>query len=223
MNMKKLATVAAVIGLFTGMASAAPLTGTYKSPDVGNDMLNGMWTERYDGGGEGQPGNTLVALSFDGYNLGAEWKLTSATLDSVGLLSDTGLTQTYQTFYTGGSLLLTDQGPWWNSDDDGGSTQYVVDVTSLVIQTTKIIVGGQEETYTSIVSLQGDFVDYTGYSVSFLQAAAVPMGSVPASNNGAEGSWGYIQKIRMQIIPEPATMSVLALGGLAVLLRKRNV
>ncbi|MFP4053437.1 MAG: PEP-CTERM sorting domain-containing protein [Phycisphaerae bacterium] len=224
---------AAVIALVAGFAAASPITGVYASPDAGTDFLNGRWTEYYIGGAEGQVGNQLYAASYDGTNYGTEWSLGGASLQTVNLLHDTGLTRTYETIYGGGVMELFAPGPWWDSADTGNYDSYLITLDQVILQTVKLIVDGQEETYTSIVSLKGSFVDFDGYEVSYLQAAAIPKGElseilgelpeemvpqIPCS----DGTWGEIQKIRMEIVPEPATMSLLVLGGLGMLMRRRH-
>ncbi len=230
---KKYIAGAAVIALVAGFAAASPITGLYESPDAGNDFLSGRWAEFYNGGAEGQVGNQLYAASYDGGSYGTEWTLGGASLQTVTPLLITPEKEIYYTVYGGGLMELLPSGPWWNPADTGSYTSYDVALTQLTVLTEKEIVGGQVKTYTSIVSLKGDFVDFAGYEVSFLQAAAIPLGElseilgeipddllpqIPCT----EGTYGAIQKIRMEIVPEPATMSLLVLGGLSMLMRRRH-
>ncbi len=221
------------IGIFlcmTAVTWAAPLVGSYKSPDAGDDFLNGRWSESFAGGGEFLPGNVIHAASWDEASLATEWELANSTLSTVQLIHDTvvagtGL-QIYQTHYTGGVLTLTDQGPWWNAGDAGNA--YLVDITHHEHSTTMTYSGGERTDLRSTVYLRGVFQDYPGYELEFMVATALQLGEggllndYPAYIGANDGHWGAIQKINMQIVPEPATLGLLGLGSLALIRRKRR-
>lgn len=222
----------AVIVCVSGMAWGAPITGQYKSPDLGTDILNGRWSESFAGGTEGSAGNIVNAASWDGASLATEWTLSGPALSSGTLLSDDldslGNGQwVYRTEYAGGVISLKDQGPWWNSADAG--SEYLVDIDSYRHVTTMTFANGERTDLRSTVYALGTFQAFPGYSVEFIIATAVGLGqgtlpeNYPAYIGADEGQWGLVQKINMQIIPEPAAMSLLVLGGMSLLRRRPKV
>ena len=85
---------------------------------------------------------------------------------------------------------------------------------------------------TTIVDTRGTFVDHPGYALSFLVAVAIPFGEgsvLPAGyptwlpETATSGAYGVAQKIRLEIIPEPATMSLVGLGLVAMIVRRREL
>lgn len=217
------------------IATAAPITGQFLSPDLGSDILNGRWSEGFAGGGEGQPGNVLHAASWDGAALAGQWEMNDLTLQAVTLMADDVLfgdgVKIYRTTYTGGEMLLKDTGPWWNPAD--GSGQYTVDFTTYRHLTQVTYSGGQVVDVRSSVYCRGDFADYPGWAVEFMIATAVRQGtgsSLPANYpsfiGDDEGGWGVVQKINMSIamniVPEPASLGLLGAGAVLSLLRRRR-
>ena len=212
---------------------AAPINGLYYSPDLGNDFLNGRWSESFAGGARGAVGNVIHGASWDGNSLLAtQWEMTGLALQSVSLIADDVVggngVRTYRTIYTGGTLTLADVGPWWNGSDTP-ATEYQVDVTTYRHITDQVIVNNQMVSFTTSVYLQGTFPDFPGSSVEFVAAAAVPVGTgtgipgdYPSFSGADNGDWGVVQNIRMSIVPEPATLGLLALGTLALLRRRRD-
>lgn len=231
--------VAALMCGVLAQASIAPLAGYYVSQElsgVPNDgiVLDGRWSEASPTGAEGAVGSTIHAASWDGASLGTMWEVIDPAIQSVTLISDIdlggGLTQkVYQTTYTGGTLTLKDAGPWWNAADSGSYSEYVLTIDSYSHVTTKEYLNGTQIGFTTSVALNATFVEDPSMTVSFLIAAAVPigMGATVAPDypdfaiNAPGGAWGNVQKIRMEIVPEPATLVILGLGGLT-LLRKRK-
>jgi len=230
-TLKALVVAALLFGLLTpSFVQAAPIPGFYLPAEVGGAVIDGRWSEAWAGGSEGAVGSTVSAASWDGAALGTQWEISGPAIVDVDLVGDapTGIgweTVEYFTTYSGGSLKLKNTGAWWNAGDPG--TEYDLVVTSYTHDTMRDLYNGQFVTATTIVHLTADFVGYPGYSVDFLVSVAMPtgMGATPPLNypefaiDTTAGAWGVAQKIRMNIIPEPATLAVLGLGGL--LLRRR--
>lgn len=245
MNVRTMCQVTLAVVLMvcaSASVSAGPVTGYYES-ELSGDILEGVWSESYDGGA-GQIGNTVHAASWDGTTLATQWELVDAAIDSAPqMLMNTvdgngnGLVIWYTT-YSGGELTLQDTGPWWNVADPG--TSYTLDLDFYSHNTQVTYVAGQAVEQSTTVQMTGTFADYPGYEISFLIAQAYMLGEgdtlppdypawqTPANADpgswSPEGGWGIAQKIRMDIVPEPATMSllVLGLGGLAIRRRRRS-
>lgn len=213
--------------LITVSAQGAPIADTYIQQDA--DILGGRWSESYDANGitPSLVGNTLQASSWDGGALGGEWEVTGATLASdiqftPQVFGDTQI-QSYLSTYEGGTLTLKASGAW----NPGGDPDYTVILDNFTQSTIVVLYLGQVLQVTSTISMQGDIPAYPGYEMNYLAAVGtiVGEGAVPPPGYptiaAANGQWGDVNSVKMQIVPEPATMSLLALGGLA-LIRRRN-
>jgi len=129
----------------------------------------------------GVPGNTQNAMSWDGVNLGTQWRAWGMAIDANGatLIADhvTGGngTRTYQTFYEGGQFWLAGTHTWGDGINDlnGNLTFFQVDATITFL-------GGVPVGATSNISFSGGFVDcpeYQDCSVEFAIANAIQVWS----------------------------------------------
>lgn len=119
-------TALVAVSLFAGISVAGPpLDGIYQSADI--DPLGtvelGRYSESWDiGGGALMTGTTLNAESWDGVNLGLQWRYYCGTMVSDAVLSIDNVNgsgngnRTYQKTYVGGYIWLSGSGPWANGD-----------------------------------------------------------------------------------------------------------
>lgn len=68
---------------------------------LNNGLPDGVWTEFWDGGGPGLPGNRLHATD-------SVWQLRNFILDAPGAVADPSNPGGYITHYSGGELVLLD-------------------------------------------------------------------------------------------------------------------
>ena len=226
----KLSAVAVVVVLLAGspVVQAAPISpnfGTFEGPG----MLDGRWTESYNGGGPSQVGNTISAASWGVGALGDQWQMTGATLASDTQVfhqvfpGGVEFTQ-YLTTYSGGTVTLKSGGPWTGAGDG----DYVINLTSFTLSTLVQQFGGSTQ-ITGTVSMDGTFQDNPAMKMTYLTAVTKIDGGSPAALPAnypalmaAQGQWGSTSTTVMSITPEPATMGVLGLGALCMLIRRRR-
>ncbi len=112
--------------LLAGTSVAGPpLDGNYESTDLGGPVHVGRYTEAWDpGGGALLAGTTLNAESWDGANLGTQWRYWCGSLINDGVLLTDNVdangngNRTYIKTFVGGFIWLSGAGPWANGDPD---------------------------------------------------------------------------------------------------------
>ncbi len=226
-----------------GLAAASPTIGHYESgtlsdpPSYSGEVQNGRFTEGMVGflpavGDELHAASWLLAPAMQWEITGVKVSAISAPLWNITLPSgDT--TVGYRIDYTGGVMNLKKGGPW---DADGAD--YLVDVDHYTVtlqlwfDSSAAFVSG-----TSVIEVEGTFQAYPTHKLAFGSASGVYRGmgtildkppdyilngypSFPAGFVG--GAWGFVNNIQFDITPEPATLSLLALGGLAMVARRRR-
>ncbi len=222
---KAVCVIATVLSVgLAGTAMAAPMEGNYVSE--GGSVLEGRWSEGYADGNPGQTGNTVNAWSWDDPNAGTQWTISGPAVGTAGASYDANTGQYVTEYDTTNAFLTLKDGPWTASGDG----DYTVDVTYYRHDTTV----QQDGSIDTVVTLWGDVVGYANYTVDLVIAIASrpsdwegvhPGGSEfpPYLPQGADtGHWGNVQGIDITITPEPAAMSVLGFGALAMLLKRRR-
>jgi hypothetical protein len=118
--------LALVVLLVAGTSFAGPpLDGNYQSTDLGGPVNIGHYTEGWDASGAAvETGTTLNAESWDGMNLGTQWRYWCGTLMSDGAVLTDNVdangngNRTYMKTFVGGYIWLSGAGPWANGDAD---------------------------------------------------------------------------------------------------------
>lgn len=126
MKRSGIAVCAVIILLLAGTALAGPpLSGAYKSVDIGGPLYVGRYTEGWDmGGNPFTAQTTLNCASWDGSTLGTQWKYWCGTQQMPGILLTNTVdvngngNKTYMCTYVGGYVWLSGTGPWGNGDPD---------------------------------------------------------------------------------------------------------
>ena len=214
-----------------GEAVASPTLGHYESGTLGGTVLDGRVTE----GMVGFPpavGDELHAASWNGATLATQWEITGVKVSAVSALGVENLSNGHQIVrylidYADGVMNLKAGGPW---DADGAD--YLVDVDHYSVTLTlwfdssaKFVSG------TSVIEVEGSFQTYPTYKLEFGLASGVYRGMSPTSKPAdypsfptgfSVGTWGIVNNMQFDITPEPATLTLLTIGGLALVLRRRR-
>jgi hypothetical protein len=165
--MRKVNVIAIMIAvLLVGQAFAAcpDRLGTWSSiPESNPDfpLLNGRVSEAWCNGAPGDPGNTQNAMSWDGADLGLEWKLFGMAINAAGpyLVFD-GVdgngngTRIYQTDYDDGEFWLGGSGDWTFGDVD-----LFGQVVDYLVVTTQTLQAGEVVASVSNITFRGPFDD----------------------------------------------------------------
>jgi hypothetical protein len=214
----------------------APVNGIYQSPGA---LDEGRFSESYIGGGQGYPGNTVYALSWNGSDLGLQWKLLCPYIASPPeLIEDTVDSlgnghRVYRTIYTGGEYWLDGIGPW-----SSGDAFYSGYLEHYVHTTTMQIAGGELVGYTTNAQMTGRFYGYpeacmqlTIANAALVEAGGVPPADYPVLKDGTGGScvdavggmigeWGRVWAITMIVQGcEPAATEESSWGTIKSLYR----
>ena len=126
MKRSGIAVISLLALLVAGTSLAGPpLDGNYQSTDLGGPVYTGRYTEAWDPGDAAiLSGTTLNAESWDGTNLGTQWRYWCGSLIADGVLivdnvdANGNGNRTYQKIFVGGYIWLSGSGPWANGDPD---------------------------------------------------------------------------------------------------------
>ncbi len=218
------------VSLLVSPVLSDPIQGTYTPSD---GVLPGGASESFVGSGSSEPDNVVVAASWDGSVLGTQWVLDGAVVESDTLVytdtyPDGGGVRVFSTVYdvSGATLALLEAPGLWTAGGDGN---YVVDLTFMT-QETSVFVDADDQVVRSSgqVSMQGQFVGFPGYALSYLTAdfqlageGSSPPAGYPALSEPS-GLWADISEVHLRIVPEPMTGALLGIGGLLLARRRRR-
>jgi len=226
--------VTALLGFLLILAAGAvqagpPIQGNYRSLD--GDMLAGRFSESWAGGGQGQIGNTVHAMSWNGAVLGTEWYVACPVLGSTPtLVSDsrditgTGFVS-YRSTYTGGYFWLTGAAPW-----GGGDAFYTGTLDYYTHNTEFLFVYWVPISYVTDVNFGGPFDDYCLCITVIANAASGSSGPQPSGyppylqsdcsiNTGLTGEYGNVMDITMSVYPCASGTENTTWGGVKALFR----
>jgi hypothetical protein len=185
-----------------------------------------------DGAGVRSTQRTLIQFDLSAYSAGS---IQSAVLKFyVGAVDQSGHVLAYRVTQswvegTGTSGDTTDGADWFTFDGSSSWGTAGGDYNSTVIADTVVSTSGQWYSL-DITSLVQNWVNGTQSNFGLILVSGDPTGADTSGENGNTGiydipsSEGAANQPYLEItaIPEPVTMSLLAVGGIAALLRRRK-
>lgn len=175
--LKILFSVSISLVLALPVLAQCPNQGEYSTTD---SLLDGRYSEAWCGaGGEpimpGRPGNTGNGMSWNGINLGTQWKVWGMYADENGAVEVArnvdGLGNgwiEYETNYLGGQFWLTKDFAWSDGINDLTGT-----VTEFNIRARVTLVMGEVVGTTSNISMRGVFPDCPNCVLEYTLANAM--------------------------------------------------
>lgn len=163
--------VTAAVLLSSGVFAACPnppKDGTYST--YSGTMIGGRASEAWCGGaGPGQPGNTESAASWNGAELGTQWRVWGMAIDATGAVETARFFDAngngwidYSTNYTGGQYWLDGDHIWGNGAGDFTGT-----VTYFNVGARVTYAGWQAVGVTSNIFMTGVFDGCPGCSIEY--------------------------------------------------------
>lgn len=205
-----------------------PKNGVYTS--AAGNVLTGLFSESWIGGGRGMVGNTIHSQSWNGTSLGTQWDVSCASIAFPPVLLDDTVDETgtghrtYRTTYTGGSFWLAGSAAW-----GGGDPEYSGELSFYSHVTTYQYREGVQTAYVVNAQLGGYFDGYGRcMQITIANAASSGAGSqtraypqfldgaadCQAAPLGMVGEWGTVHSITLVVLDcttstEPGTWSTL--------------
>jgi len=230
--MMKLASVLAAVVLLlvaTLAQAGAPTDGVYKS--LNGQMLLGRFSESWAGGAQGQIGNTVHSMSWNGTALGTQWTISCPMLSQVPVMvsdsrdaSGTGMVE-YESQYSGGVFWLSRTGGWGDGTED-----YTGVLDYYRHHTTFLFVNWVPISYTANADFNGHFDGYCKCISVTANGASVGKGAQPANyppflqsdcmvNTALQGEWGTVKDLIMTIYECPSGNDASTWGTIKALYR----
>jgi len=174
---KTILAIMSLIAMGTGASAGCPHSpkdGVYSTTN--GTLLSGRASEAWCSGiGPGQPGNTESAMSWDGANLGAQWRVWGMSIDASGAIetarhfdaSGNGWID-YNTTYSGGQFWLSGSHIWGD-----GTTDYTGALTYYNVGARVTYVRAQAVGVTSNIYLTGAFDNCPNCSIEYAISNAI--------------------------------------------------
>ena len=175
-TLKTLLLMIPILLLSMNVIAECPELGVYSSID--GDVSLGRASESWVGGGEGQIGNAVLSMSWNGAALGQQWVLSCPATCSVPLLildqvdGNGNGNQTWFTEYCGGELWLNGPGEAW----DTGDASYTAVLNEASFTTTIQFAGGVPVGYVANIQFTAEFANCPEGCSAFEISNAVQLG-----------------------------------------------